>query len=487
MALLTAQTTSDFYELFNSTVWQSESFPDVFFVNGDSFFLDTVPDPETGDMDLTFSFNFSNVVLLPFVQDFIFAAGVSNVDFTGTLFMMDGAFTTFTSTGTAINVSQNLGFGTSGSFTVSALVSLTVEGDFENSGRVDVFGGLTMEQDGDIDVVLKGNNAQLRVEGDMTGLVTTDAGVGITRLIVDSGGNLTFDPVDNPSLFVLQASSTNTDSVVVTNSGTITGLVALSAGNDTVTNESAGVFNGSVSLGSGGNALTNRGQITGDVTGGDDIDNITLAHGSRIDGGINLNDGDDNVGTSGFGAGSIIVGGPVFLGGGDDSFAGSFSNVGFDVDGNEGDDTIVGSAAGDRISGGSGTNTVNGGLGIDTFVFNVESGLTTINDFNEFETLEIRGLLTEDFFGRMTIQGDKPETINFGFEGRMNASRQQVDIDVISIGSNTVISISSGLTGYSQTHREDFSLTIGLINFDIEDFELSLLNFVTSETPLAFV
>ncbi|WP_147125475.1 calcium-binding protein [Shimia ponticola] len=482
MAILSPVAEAASYELYDADtlLWLDENLLGQQFSNGDSFFL-------SAPTNIQFVFNFSPIVFLPNVNDFIVGPSVSRVDFSGTLFYMDGAFTGLSGSGTTFEVAQDIGFGVTGSFTVSALSTLEVLGNFQNSGRVDLFGAMIIGQSADIDVALKGNNAAVRIEGDMTGLVTTDAGSGTTRIIVDSGGELTADPVDNISFFVIDANSIGTDSVVVNNSGTITGLVFLSAGNDTVTNESGAVVNGSVALGGGGNALTNRGQITGDVTGGDDVDILVLTHGSNIGGGINLNDGNDSVGTTGFGAGSIIVDGPIFLGDGDDSFAGSFSNVGFDVDGNAGDDTITGSQSADRLSGGTGTNTLSGLGGGDTFVFNVESGSTKITDFSTLETIEIRGLVTEDFVGRMTVDTGKADTLFFGFEGRMTAARQLVEVAVSEMGDDTILHITSGLNGYSQTHRADFDLTITLEDFDIGDFELGMLDFVTSEFPMPFV
>jgi len=482
MSILSPVAEAPIYELYdaNTLLWVDENGLAQQFSNGDSFFL-------SAPTNIQFVFNFSPIVFLPNVNDFLVGSSVTRVDFSGVLFYMDGAFTGLSSTGTTFEVAQDIGFGVTGSFSVSALSTLEVLGNFQNSGRVDLLGSMIIGQTADIDVALKGNNAALRVQGDMTGLVTTDAGSGLTRIIVDGGGELTADPVNNISLFVIDADSTGTDSVVVTNSGTITGLVFLSAGNDTITNNSGGVINGSVALNGGGNALTNRGQITGDVTGGNDADILVLSHNSGILGGINLNDGNDSVGTSGFGAGNITVTGPIFLGGGDDSFSGSFSSAAFNVDGNEGDDTITGSQAGDRLSGGTGTNTISGLGGGDTFVFNVESGSTTITDFSTLETLEIRGLVTEDFFGRMVVDNGKPDTLFFGFEGRMTASRQLVEVDVTASGDDTILHITSGLSGYSQTHRASFDLTITLEDFDIGDFELGMLDFVTSENPLPFV
>ena len=379
MAILSPQTEASVYELFNSTVWINENGSSQLFSNGDSFFLG-------GPTDLTFWFNFSPVVFLPQVDSFIFGAGVSTVDIRGTLFQMDGAFTTFSSTGTRIGVEQDISFGTSGSFTISSLVTVDVDGDFTNSGQVDIFGALVLEGTASIDVDLKGDRAALRIGGDMTGLVTTDAGAGRTVIAVDSGGTLSADPTDNINLFVVQANSQSGDAVIVNNSGTINGTLSLAQGDDAVTNSSGAVIDGTVNLGIGANTVSNAGQITGDIVGGMDVDTLTLFHDSRVEGGISLGNGNDQVTTSGSGAGSITVAGAIFMGFGNDTFTGSFSSTAFQVDGNEGDDSLNGSTAADTISGGTGTNTITGNAGVDTFVFNVESGSTTITDFAATES-----------------------------------------------------------------------------------------------------
>ena len=69
----------------------------------------------------------------------------------------------------------------------------------------------------------------------------------------------------------------------------------------------------------------------------------------------------------------------------------------------------------------------------------------------------------------------------------MTAARQEVSITATEDGDDTVLHITSGLSGYSQTHRADFDLTVTLEDFDIALFELDMISFVHSETALPFV
>jgi Ca2+-binding RTX toxin-like protein len=70
----------------------------------------------------------------------------------------------------------------------------------------------------------------------------------------------------------------------------------------------------------------------------------------------------------------------IFSGGdGNDSFNGSNTSVALQINGDAGDDTLIGGSANDVITGGDGVDTLTGGAGVDTFVYsgNVFSGGAT--------------------------------------------------------------------------------------------------------------
>ncbi|MEL6662578.1 MAG: calcium-binding protein [Pseudomonadota bacterium] len=116
------------------------------------------------------------------------------------------------------------------------------------------------------------------------------------------------------------------------------------------------------------------------------VDNIT--NFGLITGRIDTGAGDDIVIQSG------THNGFTRLGAGDDVYDGTLSSSSVDVEGGDGNDTIIGSAFDDILSGDNGADTLTGGAGDDTFlVFASETGEDTggdlITDFSVGDTIQI--------------------------------------------------------------------------------------------------
>lgn len=128
----------------------------------------------------------------------------------------------------------------------------------------------------------------------------------------------------------------------------------------------------------------------------------TITNFGLIDGRIDTGVGDDTVIQSGTHIGITR------LGQGDDTFDGTLSATFVDVEGGDGDDTIIGSAQDDFISGDAGADTMTGGDGNDVFlVFSgapfEEDASDLITDFSVGDILQIE---TNGFVPPLTFEAD---------------------------------------------------------------------------------
>jgi serralysin len=225
-------------------------------------------------------------------------------------------------------------------------------------GGLNVGGGNnTVTNDGEIAGSIVGGSLTTHIynAGTVTGSTAIQLGgageiVSNTGLIRGTSG----DGVFFASLLV----GSNT----VVNSGTISSdfnAIRCSVQDDTITN--TGLLAGAVVLGNGLNVITNDGTITGLVTGGTSSDTVT--NRGLIGGNINLGDG-ANVYD---GAGGTLHG-TLFMGSGNDSVIGGAGKE--QVDSGDGNDTIsLGGGDDIFLAAGSadGNDTIDGGDGRDTY------------------------------------------------------------------------------------------------------------------------
>ena len=142
-------------------------------------------------------------------------------------------------------------------------------------------------------------------------------------------------------------------------------------GNDSITtgNNAAG-GNNSIDGGNGNDSMSLTNWTTGTgsgghdtVTGGAGDDTITTAasHGGSL---YQLGDGNDSINASNDATDSIVTSDSISAGTGNDSVTGS-ATLANNLDGGDGNDTIVGGANQDTITGGLGNDTIAGGGGTD--------------------------------------------------------------------------------------------------------------------------
>ena len=466
MATLTNAIETASYTLTGSS-WLDEFGNGALFADGDNIFI-------SGPSALTFSPDPTGLAN-PEINALLFGPAATSVTIGGGSVQITDSIVSFNGSGVNMTMTSELGFGGTGSLSLGGTVALDITADITESGTISVGGFLRTRFENPADVLFTANGAELEVRGAMTGGVSTVAGLSEVSIEVDLGGSIT-------SFNAIQSSAGVTN---IDNAGTITGLITLEDGDDVLLNR--GTITGVVDMGDGDNdvSMTSNAVITGDLSFGSGADILLLNHNTQISGAVDFGGGIDTVTTSGFGPGSITVGGPIRMGAGDDSFSGTASNKGFQIDGGADDDTIVGSFAGDRIAGGSGTNTLSGNSGTDTFVFNVTSGSTTINDYTANETIEIRGLMGADYYVQL-ISALELDLSDMAGTARGNATRQAVALEVTQDGGDAVLEFASGI-GFSLSARDAFAFSIRLKNFNATSFDPDMLSFVTSETALDFV
>ena len=286
----------------------------------------------------------------------------------------------------------------------------------------------------------------------------------------------------------------------------INGSVDLGAGDDTFDN--AGTLIGNVLLGSGANTFRNFLTVTGNVTGGTGIDNVqnigtingnlSLGGGddffqnllipstnpavgplpSDFNGNIDMGDGDNNLindanifGDVTFGNGSDqfnnngTVTGIILLGAGNDIYDGSGALAGVTVDGEAGDDWLMGGSGNDIIRGGAGNDLLvgsagadqfDGGAGIDTLDYSASSAAVDVNlleffgtggdangdDYGSVATIEnVIGSDFDDFF-----TGNSLDNTFFGGAGAdaMNGSAGFDTVDYSNGTTGVVLSYFNG-------------------------------------------
>ncbi|NVJ97967.1 MAG: hypothetical protein HWE25_07440 [Alphaproteobacteria bacterium] len=259
--------------------------------------------------------------------------------------------------------------GTAGGIRLGTYNNTTSSGSITNSGTITA----TSTDYTSYGIIVYGDQDSQPISIDNQGTITADVGV-----LVD------------------------TADTVLTNSGTITGLIKLGDGNDTVTG--SGEFGGVISTGRGDDKV---------VTGAGDETIIGGAGEDTIDGGA----GTDLVSyeTSGAGVNINLASGQAS---GGSAIGDILSNI-ENIVGSGAMDTLVGDtqanvlaggAARDQITGGGGNDTLTGGSGDDIFIFAAGWGTDTITDFvvgSDILDLSATGLSFSD----LTISADSGDTL----------------------------------------------------------------------------
>lgn len=218
-----------------------------------------------------------------------------------------------------------------------------------------------------------------------------------------SGTTTSVSSITNQSSGVITGNiTTNAQGDTVTNSGTINGSVNVGNGNNTVTNNTGGTITDTITAGTGDDTVTNSGTITGDVNVSNGTNNITNNSGATITGAISTGTGSDTITNSGTIGGNITT--------------------------NDGNDTItLASPYAGNINMGSGTDDTLNLSGSQVYSFtpaqltNVDvvnlKGGTTFNmngqySFGKSLTIEENAKLTLSTGSKLTTLGNT--TINSG-------------------------------------------------------------------------
>ncbi|MEL7098212.1 MAG: calcium-binding protein [Pseudomonadota bacterium] len=182
----------------------------------------------------------------------------------------------------------------------------------------------------------------------------------------------------------------------ITNTGTMTG--AVSFGGDADRFITSGQVSGVVMLGDGADRLVNTGTMLGDITLGPGND--TLKTGGDLSGDVDAGDGADTVVNTG------TITGEVALGSGADHFTNAVTGgVSGEVDGGAGNDTLFGGNLGDNLLGGDDNDLIAGRAGDDTLFGG--RGNDTINGGSGND--ELRGVL-----GQNVMNGENGNDVLFG-------------------------------------------------------------------------
>jgi Ca2+-binding RTX toxin-like protein len=168
----------------------------------------------------------------------------------------------------------------------------------------------------------------------------------------------------------------------IINHGTIKGdnwSISAEEGEDHIINR--GKLDGSVLLGDGDDIFDSRGgKVLGDIAGGKDndvyiIDNASLGIFESTGGGV------DTIKTSV--SYTLVAGNDIevlkAIGKGNVNLTGN--DLGGEIFGNRGNNTLSGMGGEDWLEGGNGTDSLTGGDGPDHFVFHIGDGKDTITDF----------------------------------------------------------------------------------------------------------
>jgi Ca2+-binding RTX toxin-like protein len=216
--------------------------------------------------------------------------------------------------------------------------------------------------------VREGGTTTVTNSGDMTGRV---AGIwhkfGLGTLVVTNTGTITSE---NHAILGGESSD------LITNSGTMTGIVDLAGGNDVLDNR-GGTILGDI-LGGTGNDLFYLGTTAEDIDGGEGIDTLDL---SAVTTGVTIDLTNPAANKGSTAVGDIFAGIEVILGT-------TRADV---IVGDDGANQFVGNGGSDNLSGGNGSDTLDGGKskdilaggsGADAFVFvTTQGGVDTIADF----------------------------------------------------------------------------------------------------------
>ncbi len=279
-----------------------------------------------------------------------------------------------------------------------------------------------LDGDGDPDLLVGGNSGQL-----FSFLNTTPAGVQIVVNVTEENdigvtivGSKKSDLVDATNTVPGQPLPTNNDDTIFGNKGDddLSGLL----GDDTIN-------------GGNGKDILRGG-------GGNDILQVKGNEGTRdvFDGGLGTDTlqfiGGNQVTLRGFDASASSI--EILQGNGKglkgtsaaDSFdfsgLTSMSAVAF-VDGNRGDDTLIGSAfaddlrggkGADRLDGGGGADLLEGGRGVDTFVFADGYGADTVLDYEAGkDIIDLTGVAGVNAFGDLLLTRIDNKTVLIDFDG----------------------------------------------------------------------
>ena len=229
-----------------------------------------------------------------------------------------------------------------------------------------------------LDTILGGQgNDSINATGSATGVTKLlDGNLGNDTIVGTGAGTYKVLGEDgNDSIDFSAATGKSTfdggvgNDVIKTGDGadTVTG----NDGNDSITtgNNAAG-GNNSIDGGNGNDSMSLTNWTTGTgsgghdtVTGGAGDDTITTAasHGGSL---YQLGDGNDSINASNDATDSIVTSDSISAGTGNDSVTGS-ATLANNLDGGDGNDTIVGGANQDTITGGLGNDTIAGGGGTD--------------------------------------------------------------------------------------------------------------------------
>ncbi|MDF2232718.1 calcium-binding protein [Albimonas sp. CAU 1670] len=226
-----------------------------------------------------------------------------------------------------------------------------------------------------------GANADLVVNrGSIAEVIDAGAGDNTVRNLGFVGGEITtgndVDLVVNRGV-VAQSIETLGDTDVVRNHGSVGGSIFTAGAGDKVVN--TGEIDGSIDTGDTADTVVNRGgSVGGDVSLGQGNDTYKARKGGEVDGRVQGNDNNDTL------LGSTAD--ETFEGGG-----------GFDtLRGRGGDDELKGGAGDDLIAGGAGDDVMTGGINNDVFVIGRHSGDDQITDWTDGEdVLNLRALNIE--------------------------------------------------------------------------------------------
>jgi Ca2+-binding RTX toxin-like protein len=245
-------------------------------------------------------------------------------------------------------------------FTIGGLISASlygIRGEFGSSGNVTV----TVQETG---TVTSGSNA-IFLENNFNAVINAGTISGVQGVALGGYGNS-----------VVNSGLISARTVAVEIGGTSTSQGAMLNNSGTIT--SASFNNATVVMGSLGNAtVVNSGTIANGAGGyvlvpGYDVA-TELTNSGTIDGRVVLGGREDVVRNSG------TLAGLVRLGGGEDLYDGSGGTIGARVDGEDGNDQLIGGGGADVLEGGAGADRIHGGAGFDTASYSTDVEGVTVD------------------------------------------------------------------------------------------------------------